>query len=379
MKYRKTISLALCFVLTFVSAEERGQKHFSLFSVVTFKNEPCAAKSTAKLTGTCTTSEDCKGTKDGNCAAGFGVCCVNTVNVCGSSVTKNCTYIDNPGYPTNYATAQDCSYTVTRVQDDICQVRLDFFEFVTMQPSATAATAGICANTILAITPGTTSQSMTTKPPQKLCGTLTGQHLYLDSGRQNTAATLKFTTIAASTTNKWRIKVSQIECGNPARAPPGCLQYFYAGPTQTWTSFNWDGTKTCVTGCMLANTLYSVCFRPEKGYCGNSYIQTPTEGTKDAWDLPDAITTETTTIESGAQEQGAAACLGGALHIPNHNSLTQDQFCGSGYLSEVDGSVAPGRVYAIEAGAWAVDVNIITDIESASAGWSVNSIQTPCK
>lgn len=376
MKHRKTFSLTLCFVLTFVSAIERDQKHFSLFSVVTFKNEACSAVSTSGLIGTCTTREECTGTVDGNCAAGFGVCCVYTVSACSSSVTKNCTYIENPSYPTTYATAGTCAYTVTRTQDDICQIRLDFFDAVLMQPTATGGGATVCTNTILQVTAGTTSQSRPLLPPQ-VCGTLTGQHMYLDSGRATTAATLTYTFIAASTANRWRIKVSQIECGNPNRAPPGCLQYFYGGQKNTWTSFNWDGSKTCATGCILSTQMYSVCFRPEKGMCGNSYQTTSVSSTLDAWDLPEAHD-DNAIADTNTSEQGAAACLGGAIHIPNGNAATQDQFCGSGFLDSKDATSAPGIVYASESNPWVVDVNIIADIEAASAGWSVDSIQTPC-
>ena len=48
------------------------------------------------------------------------------------------------------------------------------------------------------------------------------------------------------------------------RAPQGCLQYF-TGVKSTVTSFNWDGTSTCTTGCFLGSQQYAVCFRPEKG------------------------------------------------------------------------------------------------------------------
>ena len=39
----------------------------------------------------------------------------NNNNVC--FFRKNCTYIDNPGYPGTYSTTGDCSYTVSRCQD----------------------------------------------------------------------------------------------------------------------------------------------------------------------------------------------------------------------------------------------------------------------
>ena len=60
---------------------------------------------------------------------------------------------------------------------DICQIRLDFVEVKLQQPASTtgATTTGDCVDTILAITPGTSSSSIYNKPPD-LCGTLTGQH-----------------------------------------------------------------------------------------------------------------------------------------------------------------------------------------------------------
>ena len=42
------------------------------------KNSPCDGKADPSTTGTCYTSTECNsrgGTVDGNCAAGFGVCC----------------------------------------------------------------------------------------------------------------------------------------------------------------------------------------------------------------------------------------------------------------------------------------------------------------
>ena len=53
-----------------------------LFALVTFKNSECVASDTTDgLIGTCYSSTDCKargGSGLGNCAAGFGVCCILT-------------------------------------------------------------------------------------------------------------------------------------------------------------------------------------------------------------------------------------------------------------------------------------------------------------
>ena len=45
-----------------------------------------------------------------------------------------------------------------------------------------------------------------------LCGTLTGQHIYVETGRKTSTQTLAFTIATTSTVATWRIKVNQIEC-----------------------------------------------------------------------------------------------------------------------------------------------------------------------
>ena len=47
-----------------------------------------------------------------------------------------------------------------------------------------------------------------------LCGTLTGQHIYIETGRQSGAQTLEFT-LGAMGMITFRIKISQIECQVP--------------------------------------------------------------------------------------------------------------------------------------------------------------------
>ena len=57
------------------------QKYFtvlSLFTIVSFKNDPC--QSLTGNNGTCLSSKDCAfkgGIKSGTCASGFGVCCLS--------------------------------------------------------------------------------------------------------------------------------------------------------------------------------------------------------------------------------------------------------------------------------------------------------------
>ena len=114
--------------------------------ILLYSFSQCTAKSDTTTYGTCFTSSECGskgGTTDGNCASGFGVCCIFKwvflinakeafyievtiissliifhnfrVSSCSSSVTNNCTYIQNPSYPTTYTTTGSCKYTVTPV------------------------------------------------------------------------------------------------------------------------------------------------------------------------------------------------------------------------------------------------------------------------
>ena len=44
----------------------------------------------------------------------FGVCCVFMVSTCGSTISQNCSYIKNPGFPTAYTSTTQCSYTIQK-------------------------------------------------------------------------------------------------------------------------------------------------------------------------------------------------------------------------------------------------------------------------
>ena len=144
---------------------------FSLFSIVQFPNQQCTASSSSTTYGTCYTSSECTakgGSSDGNCAAGFGVCCVITTSTCSTSITTNTTYIRNPNYPSSYtpSSAGTCSYTVKKVSDDICQLRLDF---QTMTGFYTG-TSGACGVDDFEVS-GATGHD-----PPTICGTNTGYH-----------------------------------------------------------------------------------------------------------------------------------------------------------------------------------------------------------
>merc|ERR1711876_81185 len=100
------IFVAVTVFIVSVTAEDKLAKHFSLFSVVTFGNEECTSSSSVSggaTAGTCYSSTECSdknGMSAGNCASGFGVCCVflNTGAVA-STITENRTRIRNGEFP----------------------------------------------------------------------------------------------------------------------------------------------------------------------------------------------------------------------------------------------------------------------------------------
>lgn len=78
---------------------------------------------------------------------------------------------------------------------------------------------------------------------------------------------------------RWNIRVSQIECANPSRAPSNCLQYF-TGPAGTFSSFNYDAYRPLVEANIknmpqdatyFNNMDYAICFRKEIGFCTQTY------------------------------------------------------------------------------------------------------------
>merc|ERR1711953_417411 len=316
-------TLLLCFNLGQTLEKPEGgrdKRLFSLFSVVTFPNQQCtgaSATSTKTVYGTCFSTTECTskgGTADGNCAAGFGVCCTFLKSDCGSTVSNNCTYIQNPGYPSAYTTSGSCQYSVTPMNSDICQLRLDLdaFDF-------------------------TTGSS---RDYYALCGTLTGQHLYLETARKTTNQELTFT-VAAAGSATFRIKISQIECSSISKAPTDCLQYF-TGASGTVTSLNYPTV-------LLSGIQYTICTRKEEGYCGISWA--PTASTS-----PDTFDLDDTEIADGlafaAEASDAYILIPGSLYSEyGGNSLTQESATTDANMDTTSGAIdsygVPNRLVVV--------------------------------
>lgn len=248
-------------------------KVFSLFSIVSFKNQGCRSQSgttgftASNRNGTCYTSTECSskgGQASGNCAAGFGVCCL-FISTAAATISENCSYIQNPSFPSAYTATSSLTWTVSKCSNDVCSIRLDFETFVIAGPTSTTDATG-CVDTFTV----TASPSGYVTPV--ICGSNAGQHLYVDIGPASGAtASLAFTFGTSTTVSRtWELKVTQIECSNPSRpSDAGCLQY-HTGTTGRVASFNFAQTTTTIMQ-HLPSQNYGICIRQEAGFCCVQY------------------------------------------------------------------------------------------------------------
>eukprot|EP00095_Tigriopus_kingsejongensis_P003142 maker-scaffold662_size116868-snap-gene-0.12 protein:Tk03142 transcript:maker-scaffold662_size116868-snap-gene-0.12-mRNA-1 annotation:"hypothetical protein DAPPUDRAFT_311633" len=174
--------------------------------------------------GTCFTATECsekRGIAAGTCASGFGVCCLFTIEGSGSSTSRNCTYIRNPGFPSALADTGSVTYTISKCSCDVCYLRLDFECFTTLGVSQSdeVDNGGDCTDQF---TVGATSNENL----PVICGQNTGQHMYVDMGAScSDTVALNFDFMGSSSLRIWEIKASQIPCGSKYTPPDGCLQY----------------------------------------------------------------------------------------------------------------------------------------------------------
>merc|ERR1712226_251975 len=232
--------------------ENREKRIFSLFNVVTFKNDACASSDSGR-NGTCYTSTECQnkgGRALGNCAAGFGVCCVFIITGTGE-VNQNCSYIQNPSFPSTYA-------DTTTLTGSIGETLHGTFTTV-----AAAAAGSDVTNAGQCITDTFTIGS--TQVPT-ICGTNTGDHVYFEATQECHSLDFQFGNVANGLSNiasrSWNIKVTQYSCDHPNLAPAGCTQYYYGTEaTNQVRTFNWQGTRH------LNSQRQIICVRREAGNC----------------------------------------------------------------------------------------------------------------
>lgn len=266
--------ILLVLPLFFIGVHSKSPKLLP-FQIVKFPNDPCNVSGGTK-NGTCYTSEECSdkgGTSAGSCAEGYGVCCTFSVG-CGGTSAENCTYFEIKS-----PKAGPCSAKVCPCNQNICQLRLDFETFAITGPATITAsggkklngigTDGLEFNHVTQCLTDTFGVSHTRVPT--LCGTLTGEHVYMDASENCNDLDFVFGEnahgVGSVATRSVNIRVLQLECGDMNLPPSGCTQWFSgAAGSGEIQSFGYDGTNP-----HLANQNQIICIRREQGNCKICY------------------------------------------------------------------------------------------------------------
>ncbi|XP_076277333.1 uncharacterized protein LOC143207568 [Lasioglossum baleicum] len=337
-------------------------RFFPLFSVVRFANSQCLASN--NLNGTCFTRRECReygGTASGSCANGLGICCVFQKS-CGSTTNLNNTYFTNPKYPMTYDGTGRCTITVQRCNSNICQLRLDFLEFCLAFPNID----GICDFDLSLV-----SGSSTSVP--RICGENANQHVYMDFNGATPIMLSIDTNSEYSTDRRWNIRIQQIPCDSPSRAPNGCLQY-YTGTSDVVQSFNYGRSPNPrapgVATRQIGNTNYGVCVRMAQGYCAIEWSQTTNNSfsvSGDTGSLDDNL------IGVADSEQMGENCTTDFVIVPHPfqsgTAIGSDRFCGNAFTTKTSFS-KPFVLYVV------TDGNETLDLENK--GFSLTYRQIPC-
>lgn len=365
------------------SSNTRTKKLFNLFSIVTFPNNACQS-GTSGSNGTCLSASECTsrgGTISGSCASGFGACCIVEFSSCGGTISYNCTYLVNPGYPSSYTSAGTCTWSIPKTQSDVCFIRLDFDVFTIAAPDA-ATSVGQCTTDYFQGTnakTGTNSASGKTTP--KICGVNTGSHMYIDAGTQTSEEASLTADLTGTTTNRsWKIKVTQILCSATNKPSTGCLQY-HTGTTGQVRSYNFLADSYL----HLGSQFYKVCVRRERGYCKIAWTQS---SDPDSFKISRPATVYTSNNGQTGCAQDSVKIYGGSDYglsnvctapgAPGISLSSVDRYCG-GTLTCTAGSSNPATIISSRV-PFDLDVDF-SSVDTAGAnnrGFCLNYYQILC-
>jgi len=361
------------------------QGRFNLFSIVKFPNDACIASTTKN--GTCYTASECEtrnGANGGSCAQGYGVCCTFTAG-CGDTFAQNNTFFDGTGPDgTSSPTDGACAAKVCHCSNNICQMRLDFNTFVIAGPSTSTLSIGkviegelnalgdaACArgqcqtDTFSVVSPSVT--------PPVICGTNSGEHMYVDVSCTDCIDLAFALGQGATATRQWSIKVTQIACTDETLAPPGCTQYHYGSTTGTIQTYNFDN------GQHLNNQRQQICIRNEAGMCRICYWHAADTdfGVSGAATAVGGVATKTKgfTSDKGCCNMGAAGNLQNGpdcVIIPGAVKTISANFAASTASNNMLGQFCGGNLVTIASGT--IAATICTDrtpftIMFASDNW----------
>ncbi|KAG8201155.1 hypothetical protein JTE90_028816 [Oedothorax gibbosus] len=274
---------------------------------------------------------------------------------CGQATHQNCTHFTSPGYPDDYSEATECTLTLLRsMKQNICQIRLDFLDFQTGNP-----TDGNCLDDKFTVR----GNNINTPVPE-LCGNNAGQHMYIDVENNLSPVYLTMSTKGLGRRN-WNIKTSYIECSNPSKAPKNCLQY-YRGPQGTFSSFNY--ARDASNGGYLNNLNYPICFRKELGRCSQTYT---------AQDIESFLILNLNRNTSPTVGGGEAGL--GVLECPNdYLRLEGDRYCGARLNPDPSATNPTTNVPVTDTSAGPFIAYFKSDSENNANGFRLYYNQNPC-
>jgi len=292
----------------------RKEKSIGIFNIVKFPNDVCESDMNAKL-GTCFTAEECttrNGIASGDCADGYGVCCLITLT-CGGTSSTNCTHLTQMNSATPDVDSEilnrQCSYTICPASATVNRIRLDFTTFDIAGPVVTPVNDGNAVGATIEITNCLMDRftvTGTAGPYPIICGVNNGQHMIVDTDG-TTCVTAVFSFGRAAANRGYDIHVTQYDRLNAMGGPPKCLQFFTAPDTRTGTvsTFNWQGNAAGGASTHLALQRYDICVRPERGFCVLCWSPTGVAGSTAA------MTVGTFGVSNGAFS-GAGTPMSGA-------------------------------------------------------------------
>lgn len=296
------------------------------------------------------------------------------------SITQDLTHIQNADFPgSETALNAPAPAAILRAVNimggaNICAIKLEFINVVLRPP---VAATGICDDRITVTTPA--------RNPgagfgiEALCGTLTGQHLYVDVNTIGgaMAATVNINTVAITGARMWKILVRQIECNDVNLPPAGCLQY-HTGLAGQITSFN--GALTANAQQMIQNQNYLICIKQADGMCTVTYREARVSAPALSGAVIDSFNVGK---EAAADDAVAGEALGPSGIGATCITLTTPsaviiepvgQICG-GVFSGLDNELLPGTV----TGEFGVQVFVDSSATQASSGFDLIYSQNPCK
>lgn len=208
-------------------------------------------------------------------------------------------------------------------------MRIDFLNFNLAQPDGN----GTCCVDAFNVVGGASII-----PP--ICGENSGSHMYVDFNGAEDIKLLVQLGAASTQSRSWKLKISQIDCECPTRAPSGCFQY-YTALSGIVRSLNYGQTASSVINAngvigtnQIANTNYGICVAMTPGYCSITWSPVAS----DLYSF--TVSGDTTaaiidgTIATSAAYLNGTNCTGDFIIIPNGSvngvPTLVDRYCGNG-------------------------------------------------